>query len=274
MAVRTAAKATQQKTPYVPEITDLADYDEHHRWMIYGDAGSGKTVFAGTSPRVLIAYPEVGTMSAARMGAQGKKTPARTWRDFERLTTWIERIAIPQNKFDWYWLDSITKAQELCWRNALDSAHAENQARDLDIPAIQDYGKVQNQFKRILNKWIDFDANVGFTAHAMRSEDEEGEPLILPMLSGKNGTDDSKAMSLWMCGQVHLLGYLKAVEQQADDDESEFSNTLILRRYGPYIAKDRYNIGAWVDNPTVPDLLDLIEPSAKSAPVKRTRRGA
>lgn len=267
-------KATGQKTAFVPEITDLGEYDEHHRWLFYGDAGCGKTVLTSTAPRVLVAYPEVGTMSAARQGAVGDKTPVKTWRTFERLTRWIEQVAIPQNLYDWYALDSVTKAQELCWRNALDAAHAENSARDPDIAAIQDYGKVQNQFKRILNKWIDFPSNVMFTAHAMRSEDEDGEPLILPMLSGKNGTDDSKAMSLWFCGQVHMLGYLKASEQQADDESSEFSNTLILRRYGPYIAKDRYDIGeAWIDNPTVPMLLDMIESTgAKPATVKAPTR--
>lgn len=245
-------------------LTDLEDFDEPARVLIYGDTGAGKTILAATCPDVLIAACESGVKSARQFGLKAKVYKSPTWPQFAQFITACRKGEVDLSRHKWLVIDSSTKLQELMIRHILNVEYKNsNHVRDLDTLQIQDYSKWYNMWKRYVNAINDLPINVMHLAHAMRSEDEEGEPLILPMFTGKNGTDDPKTMSYWMCGSVDLLGYLSVKGQGGESENStatKFSNTLIIRRYGPFIAKDRYNLGpASIDNPNMATIAKRIE---------------
>lgn len=266
------AAPTAPRRPSPPTITSLADFEESINIMIYGDPGAGKTPLAGTCPDGLFLATEPGTISAKRAGSRSDLARAYNFREFKRTFLWLRDVAVPSQKYKWLMVDSATRMQEMVMRDILDEVHKENPHRDPDIPDVKEHQKWQQVFKKYVNAINDLPINVLWTAHAMRSEDQDGEPLILPMFSGRNGTDDPKTMSMWMSGTVSLLGYLGVNEE---DIEQAPHRRLVIQRAGPYIAKDRFDLGVpWIDNPNMAEIQARIEQSggAKPAPA-RTRRG-
>lgn len=244
---------------------------------IYGEAGVGKTVVGASCPNVLMVAIEIGTESAVQQGfSDVKGTIIRNVTDFMNLIRWV-RSSPDARWVEWLCIDNITKLQEMMLRNILDAVVAKNRARDPDIPDLKEYQKWQLQFKKLVNQINELTVNVLWLAHAMDAEDKEGEPIIMPMLSGRNGTDDPTTMSKWFCGTVNLLGYL-GVPEDRDPETDPWTNTLVITRYGPYIAKDRYNLGIpWVENPNMAEINALIDNrTPKAAPAKpraSARRG-
>jgi hypothetical protein len=172
---------------FAPEVIDLEEDEDIVNLMVYGSAGVGKTVFAGSAPRVLFLAPEDGgTLSAKRQGSKAKKWKVN---NFEDLVTALNRIIdnideIKEN-FDWLAIDSITHMQKLTMRQILDDAVAENPERDPDIPQMQDWQKYQNMFLRVVQAYNDLPINVVWTALVRSEEDEEGEEFLIPDIQGK-----------------------------------------------------------------------------------------
>lgn len=172
---------------FAPEIIDLEDDEDIVNLMVYGGAGVGKTVFAGSAPRVLFLAPEDGgTLSAKRQGSQAKKWKVNSFQDLvEALNRIIDHIDEIKESFDWLAIDSITHMQKLTMRQILDDAVADNPERDPDIPQMQDWQKYQNMFLRIVQAYNDLPINVVWTALVRSEEDEEGDEFLVPDIQGK-----------------------------------------------------------------------------------------
>jgi hypothetical protein len=246
-----------------PVISSLDDYTESINMLVYSDPGAGKTVLAGTAPNATFLATEPGTISAKRMGSQAKLVKVSDWDEFMSWLRWARRGGVKAG--EWWMPDTLTELQAMCIKGILSDAHSANASRDLDTPAIQDYMKWQLLFKRVVRAMNDLPCNILYTCHAMDSEDEEGETIVLPSLSGKNGTSDPTTMAKWVAGTVHAYGYLKVKKQEG----KEFRR-LIFQRSGPYFGKDRYGVlGPYIDNPNMADIEKRI--LTAPAPVKSTR---
>lgn len=232
-----------------PELTDLDSYTESINLAVFADPGVGKTVLGGTSNGLIIAT-EAGTISAKRMGSKAKTVRIRDYKQFTAVLNSLRRDGTYGGYApEWIVVDTITELQSMVMAGIL-ADPPDGKPRNPDTPQIQDYGTVQGRFKRIVHALNDLPINVLYTAHAMRVEDEEGEPLIMPDLTGKWGTSDSTTASRWFCGTVHSFGYLKVVKV-----EDKLIRRWGFRRSGPYLGKDRYGVLApYVDSP---DLLDI-----------------
>lgn len=238
--------------PPIP-ITALDAQTESINMLVYGDPGAGKTHLAGTiGERGLIIAVEPGTVSAARSGSKAKVAHPKTAKEFYELLTWLRNGAAAD--FEWIAIDTITELHALIWTGILSDAAG---GKENDNARIQDYGTIQSRFKRVVRALNDLPCNVLYLAHAMNDEDEEGEPTILPDIPGKNGTNDQTTMSRWVCGTVHLYGYLKVTSRQVEGEEGAKPKTrttrrVICKRSGPYFGKDRYNIfGSAIVNPNM-----------------------
>jgi len=251
-------------------IVDLEAFTESINMLVYGDSGVGKTVFAGSAPKALILRAENGAISAYRLGSKAKVWKINTWEDFEAAYDWIE--ANP-DVFEWVVVDSITKLQELCIRSILDKAVKDNPKRDLDIPAIQDHYKWQLLMKRFVVMFNDLPVNVLWTALAMHKEDQEGEDLVLPLITGK-GYDISAAV----CAEMNVVGYFRVVNVKTKKGTQvvvEQQRQLMVKTTPPYFAKDRYGtIGdakGIVRDPTMPKVITMINaPVAVAAGASKT----
>jgi len=259
-----------------PAIIELENFTESINMCIYADSGVGKTVFAGTGKNVLfLAFAaEKGTISAKRQGSTAKIWKIRTWDDLQLAYDWLEDNP---DEFEWVCIDSVTAMQKLCMRGILDNAVAENKSRDIDIPAIQDWNKYYNMFTRFIIAFNDLPVNVLYTATVLHKENEDGDALLLPELSGPSHSPIREAQAF--CASLGIVGYLqKQVVGKGDDVKTV--RRILFENMPPYFAKDRYDVfDRWVTTSqdkrqiqTLDSLTAMINGSGSPAIATPTRR--
>ena len=225
--------AVARNRPHITvKVEDLSDFNESFNWCVYGDSGVGKTVFASFAPRGYILSTEKGVISAKRVGSTSKLLRAPDWDHVEASIEWADKHL---TEADVLIVDSVSKMQELVIRWWLGIQHAENEARDEDIPQLQDHQKWQRMFLRFVNHLIDAKYNTIFVATAMRKEDEEGDDLVLPNIVGKD-----YAIAQNFCADMDIVSCLRVKKRSNIDDPRE--GILINDTFPPYFAKDRFNV--------------------------------
>ena len=228
--------------------------------MIIAESGWGKTVLAGTAdrrkdggPKALFIATETGTISASRHGSTADVWPIAKWTDLVAAFAYLAQGG-GCNEYQWVLLDSITEMQKLSMDDALRRAVEQNRARDPDVPAIQDYQKVQQQTLNFLRRFNELPINCLYTALPLRLEDEDGKPYFLPALDGKQGGVAQQAM-----GYMHVVGHGVRRSIKDANDKTVLVRRIFFQTSGPYRAKDRYGVlGRWLDNTTVPQMESLI----------------
>jgi len=252
-------------------IVSLEAYDESINAMIVADSGWGKTVLAGTAdqrntdgPKALFLATEAGTISASRKGSTADLWPIRDWNQLG-LAYRFFRYEGGCDQYQWVLLDSITEMQKLSMDAALRKAVQENQTRDPDVPAIQDYMKVQQQTLNFLRRFNELPINCLYTALPYRLEDEAGNPYFLPALDGKQGGIAQQAM-----GYMHVVGHGVKRIVKTEDNKQKMVRRVMFQTSGPYRAKDRYGVlGRFMDDITIPQIEELIN-KGKPEDAKRT----
>lgn len=209
----------------------MNEYSESQNWCVYGDSGIGKTVLLGQLPNALILAMEKGTVSAARRGSNNKVWPIRKWDDLVKAYDWIEENP---KRFDWIGIDSATDMQRKGMRGILRQQLEKKPARDPDIPELQDYLRLQQIFQRFVEDFNDLPVNICWTATAMFKEDQEGEEVVLPAITGKD-----YQVAQWFCAQQDVVAYygLEPVSKKSE----EMKRYLLLQKSPPYFAKNRYD---------------------------------
>lgn len=258
------------------KIISLEDETESVNLLVYGKSGAGKTVFAGSADRVLFIAPEDdGTISAKRSGSKAHKWPVDNWQDIIDAYMWLyenpEEVAA---KYDWVVLDSITRMQHMAMRAILDAAIAENASRDPDIPAIQDWQKYYEMFKRFVLAYNSLPVNVLYTALVRNEVDEEGNDFLTPDIQGKG-----YQLSQTICSYMTSYGCLQVKRRKDPEDEKKTQEyrRITWKDTGVIQGKDRTQVLApWTNNKTLQEITDMITgrnpaPRAtKATPVKRT----
>ena len=169
---------------------------------------------------------------------------------------------------DWLILDSGTKMQVLMIRWILEVIHEDNEARDLDIPALQDHQKWQNMFMRMIDRVVESRYNSIITATAMHKTDEEGDALILPTFTGRD-----YAIANYICSQMDDVIYYGVVPQE--NAKAPTVRRMLTESYPPYFAKDRFNVlSRWIDvyEGEYFALDEVIETILDSAPAESRQR--
>ena len=236
-----------------PEIITLGDFPSSISIWVYAASGLGKTRFAGTAPNSLFisAVREGGIEAAlATAGPGGKVWPVREWSDVEKAKEWLAKHP---DVFEWVIPDSLTHLQDVSMRSWLKIVTKDNRKRDPDIPAIQDYLKVQEQLKALVTDLNELPFHKLYTAgvqraDVMNTESNEWENIILPHVDSR----DAK-LAMRICGQMMVVAYyyhhIKTNQRR-----------MLFQPYGHIYAKDRYGaLGIYKSNPTVPELQSLIE---------------
>jgi AAA domain len=229
-SINSARGKAVRRSKVTVTVENLSDFNDSINWCIYGDSGVGKTVFASFAPRATFLSTEKGVVSAKRVGSPAKLIRAPSWEYVEAGIDWASKNLTSD---DWLIVDSVSKMQELLIRWWLEVQNEENEARDLDIPQLQDHQKWQRMFLRFVGKLIDAPYNVIFIATSMHKEDAEGESLVLPNIVGKDYTIANN-----FCADMDIVSCLRVQRRQNVDDPR---NAILLNdTYPPYFAKDRY----------------------------------
>lgn len=239
------------------QIQALSETTESINMLVYGDPGSGKTRLGGTAQEALFLATEAGTVAAARAGSKADVINCSDYRTFAEVLNDGRRgkVINPSTgeRYKWWIVDSLTMLQQVMVQDITRQAHKDNANRSATILDMLGHQEMQARMKRVIGALNDLPENILYTAHAMRAEDEEGEPIILPDLTGKNGTADSTTMSRFVCGTVNLYGYLKVqTDKDTGEEIPDGKRRLIVKRSGPYFGKDRYNVfGGGITSPNI-----------------------
>lgn len=250
-----------QSERLVDKTIALADEDEHVNILVYAASGVGKTVLGGSDDAVLFIAPEDnGTLSAKRFGSTAKKWPVHGWQDIEDALTYFESLVyngetIPYN---WFVIDSATEMQQMCMRWILDEAVRENPSRDPDIPAIQDWQKYYEAFKRLVKRFNNLPVNVLWTALEQDADDEEGNTYKVPLLQGK-GVQYAKQFASWMTS----FGYMAVIRQPTGEVDSETEKPVMRER--------RVIVWRATDRITAKDRTRTLEPRTVDLSLKQIR---
>jgi hypothetical protein len=261
-----------------PAIVDLELEIERIKMMVYGDAGSGKTVFAASAPNCLILSTEPGgTVSAAIQGRKAKVWPIRVWTDLEEALAWLQDNP---EVFDWVVLDTVTEMQTKLIYHLLKLVVEDNENRNPDIPAMPDHQEWQNKYKRFFDTFMDLPVNVLFTAHAMTMEDQDGEEKLWPQVQGG---DNWKKIARSLVAKPQLVGYIRTVEKKdAKGKEVGDVRRIRWRPSKTVNAKDRFDVmGIYTDDIDMEEVVRRIETrvavgsaSPPATPARRSRRRA
>lgn len=262
---------------FAAELVKLDPGSESINALVYGDSNVGKTALAGTCPgKTFWLIGEPGYKTAARRGAigMGRKIPdtATAWAAVE----WLEGIS-PKTKrpryevFDWIVLDGLSTMQDrfrLSYAaEAFDIDPGKRQHRNL--PDRPDYFNTQNMLKAWIPRLVDMPTNFLITAHAYRTDlTDNGELLVFPGVQGKV-TETANAIS----GLMDITAFMRK-ETIRSRDGSKTREVRRLHFDSPkstskeeddvrYICGEKFgNLPKHLDNPTMPQLLELIQSAA------------
>ncbi len=258
------------------EVFRLGPESESYNGIIYGDSNVGKTVLAGTCPgKTFWLVGEPGYKSAARHGAKGMgrriSDSAAAWAAVEWLEGNSPKTKKPRYElFDWIVLDGLSTMQDRFRlgyaAEAFDIDSSKRQHRNL--PDRPDYFNTQNMLKAWIPRLVDMPVNLLITAHAYRTEGDDGELLVFPGIQGKV-TETANAIS----GLMDFTGYLTKKKIRSRQDESKVREVRRLYFSSPetskkeddvrYICGEKFGtLGKYVDDPTMPQLLELIQSAA------------
>ena len=246
-ARRTAARGHKaprsvRAVPDRPKIVivdeSLEDFNESANILIHGNSGVGKTVLAGGAPNATYLTTEKGVVAAKRAGHTARVWRAPSWPYVEAA---IERADAEMTPEDWLIVDSGSKMQTLFIRDWLRMQHDDNEARDIDVPQIQDHQKWQNAYMRWVDHMVDAPYNMIFITTSMHKEDPEGEPMVLPAITGKD-----YAISNYVCAAMDMVLYYGVAPQRKRDAPTV--RRILAETFPPWFAKDRFNVlPRWTD---------------------------
>jgi hypothetical protein len=256
-------------------VIPLDDYTETINMMVYADPGVGKTVFAG-SARTLIIATEHGTVSAARQGAakNGSKMVdcVNNWPRVEETYEWLKIAAgEPDFPFDWVAIDTGTEMQSLILEDIVENDADSDPDRNRYKVELQEWGEQQQKLRSFVKKFNDLPVNTLWLAHAMQTEDEEGNEFRMPQFHGKGNQ-----VAMWVCAQMHAYGYMHVVTiTNKETGAKRKVRRIQWRADEKFRAKDRFDcLGISTTGLTLAQITKKIEDSAsieeptKKAPAK------
>lgn len=201
--------------------------------LIYGESGSGKTVFAGSGREAgkndLLIAIEHGTVSAARQGSKINVLDIESWDQFMEA---IEAVIDDPERFEWVIIDSLTKLQDLIWSDILGKAMSSNPSRSPYKRELQEYGEAQMRLRSVIERLNNSDANVMYTALSVLATDEESNEFQMPSIHGQKGD-----LAAWVCAQMDIVGYLSVVRAK-----DQIVRKLQLTKTPEVFAKDRFGV--------------------------------
>lgn len=178
-------KATK---PFVSavEISNLIDLssasllEQHHRILIMGDSGSGKTHFIGTMPKPFVCDFDRGLNTLQGKPVKAMAFGPEDWNAFAaEVKAWKGG---PMYGCETFCVDSLSMASEAAMNAVLTKS-----GRRGGQPTVQDWGEAIRRVKDMLGYITTLPCNVVVTAHWQLVRDEIlGDVQYLPLIFGKD----------------------------------------------------------------------------------------
>lgn len=223
--------------------------------LVYGEAGVGKTVLAGSASTVEDMSPvlyldiEGGTRSLLDFYPNTQTVHIKRWADLQKIYDELEKGNHPYKTVV---VDSLTEAQKLAMRDLMNRVSGRDSTVDEDVPQMQQWLKNIEQTRRFARAMRDLPMNVILTALASKERDNRGKDQIRPLMNGKvagelpgfydlvlymymkpDGRDRKRMVLTNMTDTVQAKDRSNRLPLTIEDPSMEYIHGVITGVYGP-----------------------------------------
>lgn len=224
----------------------------HLNFLIYGEAGAGKTWLAST------AQDHADTSPVLFLDVEGGTTTIRKRKDVDvkRVTSYEDMVEVHSMLYkenDGYYktviIDSLSELQKFDMGAIMKELANRRPDLDPDVPGMREWGKSSTRMRKIVRGFRDLPMHTIMTCLVDIDRDENNVLMFRPQLPGKLKVD--------IAGFMDIVGYLSStVENDERIRKIQFAATRRVT------AKDRTSsLGDVVHNPTIPELWKQIQES-------------
>jgi hypothetical protein len=189
--------------------------------LLYGPGGSGKTTFASTAPKPVLADCEGGAKYFGIRGITMDKADIATWED---MRAFYKQVAT-SDKYDTIIVDPIGELMEKLIRKMKEEKNPKLIQSD-GSPTMTGWGWLKENMRAMLKGLRDTNKHVIIIAHVDEKEDE-GRLVKRPMIMTK--------LSDELVNMVDIVGFATKIT----DGEVDKYAILVDATSDKYIAKDR-----------------------------------
>lgn len=251
-----------------PAIHTVGIANRFINMCIVAESGFGKSVLLGTAGKkmLILSLDPEGADSAFYQGSDAEEWVIRDMDTLYEAYNWLRTKGYKE--FDWVGVDSAPEAQKIMQLDWLDKNRANAGKRHPDVLGIDGYQITQNQYIRFVKQMNDLPMHVVYTAKPLELTNAEGEPYYLPNIHGQKGD-----MARDFMGYMKIQGFGEFVQKKIKGtDDRKLYRRYHFQPVGPYKGKDRTDsLGMYLDDPTLPQIADLVEKKAASSKGAATR---
>lgn len=229
---------------FMDAVTTPAD-SEYLKVLIYGQPGTGKTVFAASAPDPLIIDIENGTTSLTQFSHLRTipVLPYKTSKTMEQVLVEFSKEMPDSQQFQSLVIDSFSEFQ----KRVLDEQLQTNSGTARYIPDMAAFNLNTNMLRAITARLRALQKHVVITAHVKEETDQLNRVTYRPDLTPK--------LSNSLIGLMDVVGYMQ-LKQVKENNQEKTIRELTLVPTKSVIAKSRIG-GTVLIDPTFDDLLNL-----------------
>jgi len=206
--------------------------------VVYGEGGVGKTTFAATAPRPIIADCENGSKYFGLRGIEADVALIESWDDMQEFL----EISLTDN-YDTVIIDPIGELMEKLTRYMVAKADSKLVMKDGN-PTMAGWGWLKQTMRTFLKTMRDSGKNVVVIAHVQEKEDE-GRIVKRPMVATK--------LSEELVNMVDIVGYMTTVNDESGDTKRVI---IVDPASDKFVAKDRTGrLGKYIE----PDFTKIVD---------------
>lgn len=221
--------------------THTVEFDPNRvRFLVYGDSGAGKTVFASSWPEPIFLDMDQGMASVKRQVA---RIGIASWQQLQEAYLFM---AFSNHKYKTVVVDSLNEGQYQAMQNTIQTFSAIRRSYD-NLPSVSDYGKALDDFDKFVRVMRGLPMNIVFISQLARRESEDD--IYMPQFTGKNTAQNISRM-------MDCIGYLYKKESP-----DSVKPRVITFDDSSHLAKDRSGaLPATIENPTYDILRSYWQP--------------
>lgn len=231
--------------------------------LVYSRNKKGKTRFCLTpgKGKVLVIDPEQGTDRFIKAGPH--VWHLESWEEMDDIYKYLRSGDHP---YEWVAIDGVTRISNMALRYHTKRAEEVDLNRRPGLIKIQDYGAANELFKQMLYSFHALPIGKIYTAQERQIDGaEEDEDDDVEMTNIQYVPDLPKGSRAALNSIVDVIGRIYTVKVPGEDGENVVRRRLWLAPSVAYDtgARSEYKLPDYLENPTVPRLVSLLEGSKK-----------
>ena len=214
-------------------ITPLVETEAYAKVLIYGEAGTGKTVLAcNFGEQVILVDSANGWVSLKNHSDIMAKVQRIEYKGLSQLDALADAITEGKIECETLVIDELSSIAILDLDTVLKSRSAKDPGKDPNVPTQPDFFANTERVRRTIAKVLALPCNIVLVAHVREDRDERtGKTYTRPAFTPKTRQT--------IVQQCHLVGYLTANEIKKDEDDTEYHRRLQVQPTASITAKTR-----------------------------------